>query len=69
LSDVAWKQVEDFIEGFGTLGRALKAEYHFRRIGDKVQGYLSHKKQRPPRTLVTRYRGTSLIRNRPPLGP
>mmetsp|Transcript_47452 Transcript_47452/g.112992 ORF Transcript_47452/g.112992 Transcript_47452/m.112992 type:complete len:292 (+) Transcript_47452:70-945(+) len=30
-------EVEDFIEGFGTLGRALKAEYHFRRIGDKVR--------------------------------
>lgn len=24
--------VDDFIEGFGTLGRALKAEWHFRRL-------------------------------------
>ncbi|MCU0795618.1 MAG: formyltetrahydrofolate deformylase [Akkermansiaceae bacterium] len=25
-------EVEDFIEGFGTLGRALRAEWHFRRL-------------------------------------
>ena len=31
----------------------------------RVQGYLAHKRQPPPRT----YRGTSIIRKRTPLGP
>ena len=33
-------------------------------LGIGLQGYLAHKKSSPPRTL--RYRGTSLIRDRPP---
>ena len=33
-------QAEDFIDGFGTLGRSLKAEWHFRRLPYRMRAAL-----------------------------